>query len=108
MSIRKFNKTRDAITILLALAVLFIIAAPTVSHGEEMTMSPFKIVLNAKGQFEDMQAVIRMSMKSGYTLADYQVGLAFNGVPVAEAISFRYCYIDDNFLAGFDLGFEFV
>lgn len=102
MSTRKFNKTRNAITVLLALVVLFIIAAPTVSHSEEMTMSPYKIILNAKGQFEDMQAVIRMSMDAGYILSDYQVSLALNGVTVGEAISFRYCYIDDNFLAGFD------
>ncbi|MBN1211701.1 MAG: hypothetical protein JXA92_03915 [candidate division Zixibacteria bacterium] len=102
MSIRKFNIRPKALTLLLLLVVLFITAAPTVSHAEEMTMSPFKIILNAKGQFEDMQAVIRMPLEAGYTLSDYQVSLAFNGTMVGEAISFRYCYIDDNFLAGFD------
>jgi hypothetical protein len=75
---------------------------PTVASGEEMTMSPYKIILNAKGQFEDMQAVIRIPLEAGYTLDDYQVSLAFDGITVGEAISFRYCYIDDNFLAGFD------
>ena len=101
MSIRMFNKTMAASAILLVFAAL-LTALPSASYGEEMTMSPYKIIPNAKGQFEDMQAVIRMSMEPGYTLSDYQVSLAVNGVTVGEAISFRYCYIDDNFLAGFD------
>jgi len=88
------------------MGLLFIVAAlivsPSVSFGEVMTMSPHKISLNAVGQFDDVQAVIRMSMKSGYVLADYSVILKFNDVPVSEAYDFSYCYIDANFLASFD------
>ena len=67
-----------------------------------MTISPHKIILNAKGQFDNVQAVIRIAMQPGYYLSDYQVTLLFNNIPVSEAYDLRYCYIDDNFLASFD------
>ena len=67
-----------------------------------ITISPHKLVLKAKGQFEDVQAVIRMAMPSGYRLSDFAVGLSFDGVLVSEAYAMRYCPVDDNFLASFD------
>ncbi|MFZ5979539.1 MAG: hypothetical protein ACOYVF_02805 [Candidatus Zixiibacteriota bacterium] len=82
--------------------VLLLMMAPTQAFCEEMTMSPHKIILNAQGQFQDIQAVIRIPLQAGYSLTDYQVTLKFNDIPVSEAFDFRYCYIDDNFLASFD------
>ena len=86
----------------LALLFAVLVIIPIFSFAEDMTMSPHKIILNAKGQFDDVQAVIRIAMQPGYTLTDYQVTLTFNGVAVSEAFDFRYCPIDDNFLASFD------
>ena len=82
--------------------VLIIAFAASPSLGEDMTMSPHKIILNAQGQFDNVQAVIRMPMMPGYSLSNYQVFLSFDGIMVSEAYEFRYCYIDDNFLASFD------
>ena len=82
--------------------VLLLAMAPTQAFCDEMTMSPHKIILNARGQFEDVQAVIRIPLQAGYYLTDYRVTLRFNDIPVSEAFDFRYCYNDDNFLASFD------
>jgi hypothetical protein len=84
------------------IAIAAIMAVSSVARAEVLTMSPHKIVLNAQGQFEDVQAVIRMPMQPGYSLADYQVTLSFNGIPIIQAFNMRYCYIDDNFLTSFD------
>jgi hypothetical protein len=99
MSKRNFVPTWAVIP---CLAIVAIIALSSVAFAEVLTMSPHKIVLNAQGQFEDVQAVIRMPMQAGYTLSDYQVTLSFNGIPIIQAFNMRYCYIDDNFLASFD------
>ena len=101
MSTRTFNRARLIMLGLLAVTAT-LVAVPATSLGEEMTMSPHKIILNAQGQFEDAQAVIRIAMRPGYSLTDYYVTLQFDGVPVSEAFDFRYCTVDDNFLASFD------
>ena len=82
--------------------ILVIAFAASPSFGDDMTMSPHKIILNAQGQFDNVQAVIRMPLKAGYSLSNYQVFLSFDGIMIIEAYEFRYCYIDDNFLASFD------
>ena len=99
MSKRNFVRTGIIIP---CMAIVAIIALSSVAFAEVLTMSPHKIVLNAQGKFEDVQAVIRMPMQAGYTLSDYQVTLSFNGIPIIQAFNMRYCYIDDNFLASFD------
>jgi len=101
MATGMLNRQRMTIASLLAV-MLILVMAPTQASCDEMTMSPFKIILNAQGQFEDVQAVIRIPLQAGYSLTDYQVTLKFNDIPVSEAFDFRYCYIDDNFLASFD------
>ena len=101
MSTGKFSKSRMVVAGILVLMVS-LMALPSKSMAEVLTISPFKIVLNAQGQYDDVQAVIRMPMESGYSLADYEVTLKFDNTPISEAFDFRYCYIDDNFLASFD------
>ena len=101
MSHRPQSICRAVVSSLIIVAA-FLIAAPSISLAEDMTVCPHKIVLNAKGNFEDLQAVIRMPMQPGYILADWQVTMSFNSIPVSEAFAFRYCPIDDNFLASFD------
>lgn len=101
MAKRNFTNFQ-ATSICVAVLTALIMAIPITVHAEAMTMSPHKIVLNAQGQFEDVQAVISMPLAAGYTLADYQVTLMFNSIPVSDAFDFRYCYADANFLASFD------
>ena len=80
----------------------FVALSGSALNAQTMTMSPHKIVINAVGQAEDLQAVINMSLAAGYRLTDYEVTLSLDDQEVIEAQSFRYCYIDDNFLAGFN------
>jgi len=99
--------SRPRFTPLLTIAIMFftgiiVCGLASSASAEDMTMSPHKIVLNSRGLAEDIQAVIRMPMAPGYSLADFLVTLSFNDVPICDAITFRYCLIDANFLAGFD------
>jgi hypothetical protein len=96
-----FNRQRMTVAGLLAVMFLLVMA-PGQVLSDEMTMSPHKIVLNAQGQFDNVQAVIRIALRAGYRLSDYEVRLRFNDIVVSEAYDFRYCYVDDNFLASFD------
>ena len=82
--------------------LLLLLCAAAASADVSTMIAPHKLVLNAKGQSQDIQAVLRMTLGSGYVLASYDVGLEIGGVTVAQAFDFRYCYVDDNFLASFD------
>lgn len=94
---------RSTLVYLLVGCVAVLLFAQGISHAISMTFCPFKIVLNATGAAADFQAVLRMSLPAGYsTVSSYDVTLKVNDQEVAEAIGFRYCYIDDNFLASFD------
>ena len=95
------SQCRAAVSFLIVMAA-FLIVLPSLSLAEDMTVCPYKIVLNAQGKSESVQAVIRMPMKPGYVLDDWHVTLSFNSTLISEAYAFRYCPIDDNFLASFD------
>ena len=86
------------------------VGSPTDSHAEDpiyphLSITPFKIVLNAKlkAELQDIQAIINMSLES--SLDSYKFRLVIEGDVDDvdfEANSFRYCLIDDNFLVSFD------
>jgi len=97
---------------LLALSLL-----SQISYTDEtnpVTMSPHKIILNAKGFLtngisQDIQAVIGGTMPDGYSIlkAESEVTLQFTNSDVFSSIVFetsdiRYCYIDNNYLATFN------
>ncbi len=67
-----------------------------------MSVAPYRIVLNAKGNFDDIQCSFPGTMPSGYSISEFSLELSFNDNLVAEAESFRYCYIDNIYFAGFD------
>ena len=88
------------------------IALPTVLAEEmpiyadaddsSITISPYKLIVNAQGQYEDVLVIVRKTLPSGYNITDFDLTLFFDGVNVAQAYALRYCYVDDNFLASFD------
>jgi len=82
---------------------LSIIVLPEYVSCEPVNVTPFKIILNARNA-EDIQAIISMSMTSGYRLSGFDVTIQFgdNDEVLFNAFSFRYCAIDDNFLARYD------
>ena len=71
---------------------------------ESMVMSPHKIILNAKleGENQDIQAVIGMHLPEGYVIDGFDISLFFDDIEIAEAVSVRYCWLDDNLLVTFD------
>ena len=74
-----------------------------------MTLSPYKIVLNAEleGKSQDIQAVIRQPEVGASVDAfavQFQVEKNDQFEFVCCADFFRYCAVDDNYLASFDRG----
>jgi hypothetical protein len=67
-----------------------------------MNIAPYRIVLNAKGNFDDIQCSFPGTMPSGYSISGFDLELYFNDNLVAEAESFTYCYTDNIYFAGFD------
>ena len=96
-------KRSIVVSMICCVALLVLFASDTTpAYSESITIAPFKINLRAVGKSEDIQAVIRMPLASGYQLTDYEVNFKIGTEIIAQAIGFRYCYIDDNFLASFD------
>jgi len=73
-----------------------------ITLSSTMSVNPYKIVLNAKGNFDDIQCQFPGTMPSGYSISGFDLELYFNDNLVAEAESFTYCYIDNIYFAGFD------
>ena len=93
--------TRSALTLLVALTVIFFSTTDGVL-GQSMTMSPYKICLNANGQSDNFQAVIPMTLEPGYTYYGCEATLYIDGQFIADSYGAKYCYIDDNLLVYFD------
>ena len=77
------------------------------SDGVNVSVTPHRIVLNSKciGDKQDIQVIISMALPSGYQFEDiteFVAPLCFDGVPVDPFVSYRYCYIDANFLLSFN------
>ena len=86
--------------ILLA-SVLLVAAVSRVCLAETVNINPHKIVLNAKGAADDVQANVHIVLPSA-RIVEFAATLSFNGVVVAQAESARYCLIDDILIIGFD------
>lgn len=95
------NKVISALGVCVGVA-LYMAAFQGMLYAQSVTIAPYKIILNAKGQFEDIQAIIRTPLESGYRIVDFEVNLRFNSVLIAQAQTLVYCYVDSNFLAGFN------
>jgi len=97
--------SRSTVLIIGALAVLgaFLCAGASIASAESVKIAPFKIVLNAQGNSDDVQAIVGMVLPSA-SIVDFEVTLSLDGEEnvVALAESAFYCAIDDNLIVGFD------
>ena len=71
------------------------------SWAVTVNVNPHRIVLNAKGESDDVQANVKIYLP-GAPVVDFDVTLAFDGVVVAEAESAFYCVLDNVLIIGFD------
>ena len=84
--------------------VLLVAAVSIVCLAEEVVnvnINPHKIVLNAQGQADDVQANVSIGLTSA-RIPVFDVTLSFGGNEVADAVSARYCLIDHILIIGFD------
>lgn len=93
--------TDRTVTICAVAALAIFLGAAGSIYAESVNICPHKIILNAEGNYDDVQAIIHMVLPSS-NIVDFDVVLRFNGVDVATAESAFYCAIDDNLIVGFD------
>ncbi len=78
-----------------------VVTAFGVCAAETVNINPYKIILNAEGASDDIQANVRIILPGAWVV-DYDVTLSFDGTEVAEAESAFYCVLDDILIVGFD------
>ena len=90
--------------------VAVLLAATGVSWAERVSITPHKIVLNAKGQSDGIDAIVGIVLPSG-TIEDFEGKLRLVAedddgnvveILIAMAHAVRYCAIDDNLFLTFD------
>jgi hypothetical protein len=94
----KTTKTAIAIFCILTLTLF---AVPDRATAQSMTLCPYKIVLNALGNSETVQAVIPITLETGYMFSEAYATLSVGGEVIAQSSGARYCYVDDNLLVYF-------
>lgn len=96
MNARKKTDLRLTVYCLLLSAVLFVFPGQILSDTVKVNISPFKIILNADGSSDDIQAKIPMALPAGGSITEFGATLRFNGedeeIPTE---SFYYCAVDD-------------
>jgi len=85
----------------LAGVLLLVAAVSVVCLAETVNINPHKIVLNADGKADDVQANVHIILASANITA-FDAILSFDGTDVALAESAFYCVIDDILIIGFD------
>lgn len=83
------------------LAFVLLIVVSGIGLAETVNINPHKIVLNAQGASDDVQANVHIIL-AGSLVEDFYVTLALDGTVVAEAESAFYCVLDDILIVGFD------
>ena len=87
---------------LLLSAVFFVFPGQILS--DTVNISPFKIILNADGNSDDIQARIPMALPAG-EITDFGASLLFGKAPeVLTTEDFYYCVIDNILHIYFDRG----
>ena len=81
------------------MGVLLIAVVIGVCWAETVNVNPHKIVLNAKGQSDDVQANVHIVLPN---FVRAEGTLSFNGIKVADSESASYCAIDDILFVNFD------
>jgi len=90
----------------LALVAAIAAASPLFAQSAQaveapLWMSPFKLVLNAQGQFEDVEGNFAVGLPAG-AIDAFAFDLYLDGVWVSQAYAVRYCAIDDVLSVSFD------
>ena len=83
------------------LVVFLVVTAIGVCVAETVNINPYKIILNAVGESDDVQANVSIILPGAW-IVDYDVTLSLDGTVVAEAESAFYCVVDNILIVGFD------
>ena len=96
-----FRVMRNRISLASVLLVAVVIGV-CLAEDDIVNINPHKIVLNAEGKADDVQANIPIVLASAW-IENFDVILSFEGTTVVvKAESARYCLIDNILIIGFD------
>ena len=95
------RKGRWVVLGLVAVVAVVLAAAGSALAEDPVQICPHKIILNAQGNSDDVQAIVRLVLPSPH-IDSFDVVLYLDGVEVALAESAFYCVVDDNLIIGFD------
>ena len=106
MSRSVFGRNRMIVVVGLVAALL---AVPGVVSAENrVKIAPHRIVLNAKGQSDGIDAIVGIWLPSS-AITEYEAILYLvveddpdNPIPIASVVAVRYCAVDDNLFVTFD------
>ena len=93
------TKTMKSVITLMCILSLTFFATTNNANSQTMTMAPHKIILNALGNSESIQAVVPMHLT---VFNGCEATLTVGGYTIAETSEAKYCYIDDILLVYFD------
>lgn len=85
----------------MVLAFSILALVPVRSDAQSMSVSPDNLVLNAVGNFTNIQCQYSIYLPSG-SFESYNIIMSMNGVIVAQAVSLVYCPIDNVLFVEFD------
>jgi hypothetical protein len=102
MNMFRAMRSRVLLTGVLLVAAVSVLCLADDIINVNVNINPHKIVLNAEGKADDVQANIPIGLASAL-IVDFDITLSFEGTTVVvEAESARYCLIDDILIIGFD------
>ena len=101
VKVKELNMFRAMRRSRLLASVLLVVVVSGVCWAETVNINPHKIVLNAQGAADDVQANVNIFLPGAWVV-DFDVTLSLDGIVVAEAESAFYCVLDDILIVGFD------
>lgn len=69
--------------------------------NDDMSVNPYKIILNSRSSSNFIKGMFPGSIPSGYSISDFDIQLLIEGEFICDAIAFDFCYIHNKFTATF-------
>ena len=98
---RRFYKNTNLILVFCFVALLFS-SLTIAANAENVNITPHKIILNAKGDFDAIKADVSIGIVGGSSIEEFGVTLWFDDIKIANAYAADYCVIDSILHLYFD------
>jgi hypothetical protein len=69
--------------------------------SDELRVNPSRIILNSRSSSNFIKTMYSGTIPSGYRIHSFDIDIFIEGVDIADAIDFEFCYVDNMFMATF-------